>query len=847
MSSLKETTFLQSVKGKVLLGFLISCLALAASWVVSKVAFREVLRTVEDLSSPNDRLRLINEVFKDILQLDQLQKAQTVPGKSGKNAFMRQSEALRLKLDTLRYLSGTSSFQASRIDSMKEILKTRENIFDNYLKVRSGLVSNKVLSQQVESLSGLMKANATRTDSTLIKTEKSTTTTTMFREPIAPPQEEEKRGILGRWFGSKKSRKEEETTPANAPHRLVQKQEVKVEVDTLALAEKDSIIQKVGKAIRDIETGQRQRTERFVSREQELAAVGDALIGQLLTMMQEVENEVVRQTNLDSREARSLVNQSVGRIELIMLGFFFLTALLAYLIFTDITKSNRYRRELELAKEEAEYHSLAKQRFLSNMSHEIRTPLQSIIGYTEVLKRQKQPRHEDLETLHRSSEHLLHLVNEVLDYSRIISDQFTFEQQDFLITDLLHEVMDIVRPEARRKGLMLTLEQPFEPGTYLKGDPFRLRQILHNLLSNAVKFTEVGEVKVRVSQEGTDALQEVKFEVSDTGIGLTEAQQQRIFNQFEQADASIAGRFGGTGLGLSIVKALVEGQGGTIGVESTFGEGTTFAVWLPLTPGQTPNPCAEQPQAVPSAFEGKVWLVDDDPFILQWCATVLNEYGVEHRCFASPQAMLDEPWDEEITVVFMDMRMPGMNGVELCQRLRQRAGADVRFFVVTAQALPEERETLLKAGFDGLLMKPFRTHELLALLGQTTDLPAEPNEPPLTEKVELDLSYLHAMAMGDEDLIRDTLAHFAKDTRADLERLGQLPTLDGQAESMELIHRLAGRVGQVGARPLGARLRALEVALRARSQEVSEAEYTELLREVERLVNQIEEQVPHSI
>jgi signal transduction histidine kinase len=223
--------------------------------------------------------------------------------------------------------------------------------------------------------------------------------------------------------GSKKSKK----APLPEPAKVVQKQEVNVQVDTITVAQEDSTIERVGEAVHAIEKSQKIRTTSFIDREQELASAGNSLVQQLLDVMQKVEREVLKESDKGSLLKQKHCRKKYQGTRMGNAGVLFLTALLAYLIFTDITKSNEYRSQLEEAKEEAEYHSMAKQRFLSNMSHEIRTPLQSIIGYTEALKKDEKPRKQDLETLHSASEHLLYLVNEVLDYSRIISDRFTFE------------------------------------------------------------------------------------------------------------------------------------------------------------------------------------------------------------------------------------------------------------------------------------------------------------------------------------------------------------------------------------------------------------------------------------
>ncbi|KAA0989945.1 hybrid sensor histidine kinase/response regulator [Dyadobacter aurulentus] len=833
MSTLRDPSFLKSVKGKIFLGFFVASIALGASWLISNLAFKEILGRVEMISTPNDKLRLVNKIFKNILQLDHLQNARKVSDEEHKEQVLAKSVELVATLDSLSDMSIGDDLQIIRIDSMKKILRKREKIYGNYVTVRSKLVNTKTLEDEVKNISGLITTKL-KPDSTVVKTEKRTTTTTIYTEvPDSVQKAAAKKGFFNRVFGGNKKAKKAQPQP----NKVVQKQEVNVQVDTITVAQEDSTIEKVDEAVHAIEKAQKIRTTSFVDKEKELATAGNSLVNQLLNVMQEVESEVLSQSNRDSYQANNMVTKSVDMLQWVMLGFFFLTALLAYLIFADITKSNAYRSQLEEAKEEAEYHSMAKQRFLSNMSHEIRTPLQSIIGYTEALKKVDKPKKQDLETLYSASEHLLYLVNEVLDYSRIISDRFTFEERVFAINPLLNEVIQVLKPNASTKNLILRLENNLAPNLYLCGDPFRLRQVLYNLLTNAIKFTDTGEVVLKVSSVELDNNVQVEYTVTDTGIGLSPEQVQRIFNQFEQADSSISRRFGGTGLGLTIVKALIEGMGGNIRVKSSPGQGTTFFVTTSMKKAEALELAEEAPERN-YQIAGKVWLVDDDTFILKWCSSVLEMNGIPHNSFSSAEEVLSRPWDHQVKFVLTDMRMSGMNGAELCKRIRKIAGHDVKVFVLTAQALPEERANLLSLGFDGYLMKPFHSKELLELLESYSSPDVIAIVEPQQE--ELDFTMLDQMTFGDEGLMREILDQFVKDSRNDVDAL-ELHLETGELDKvMEIMHRMAGRTGQIGARDLSARFRNFELALREHPAQVSLAEMKQVTQSARGVIEQIE-------
>ncbi|MCE6992299.1 hybrid sensor histidine kinase/response regulator [Dyadobacter sp. CY323] len=836
MSTLRDQSFLKSVKGKVLLGFFVAFTAIGASWIITNYAFNGMLENLSSLSNPDDKLRLVNKIFKNILLLDHLQNARKVKGEEHNEQLFEQSAELMATLDSLKMLSLEDPHQIIRIDSMKKIILAREKIYGNYVKVRTKLVNNKALEDEVKSISGLITTTKKKPDSTVVKTEKRTTTTTVYTEtPDSIQKAREKKGFFNRVFGN--SKKAKKVVPAE-PTKVVQKQEVNIQVDTITVAQEDSAIEKVGEAVQAIEKSQKIRTTSFIDREQELATAGNSLVKQLLDVMQEVEGEVLKQSDQEGLQTQNIANQSREYLKYVMLGVSILIASLLYLIFTDIAKSNQYRAELEDAKEEAEYHSMAKQRFLSNMSHEIRTPLQSIIGYTEALKKDEKPKKQDLETLHSASEHLLYLVNEVLDYSRIISDRFTFENRVFAMNPLLTEVVQVLRPTAVAKGLVLRLENSLPANLYLNGDPFRLRQILYNLLTNAIKFTENGEVVLKV--HGVDFGNEIQLEyhITDTGIGLTPDQVQKIFNQFEQADSSISRRYGGTGLGLSIVKALVEGMGGTVKIKSIPGQGTTFSVSSTMKKAEALELAEETPERSYN-ITGKVWLVDDDAFILKWCSSVLQMNGIPHTSFSSAEEVLSRPGDNQVRFVLTDMRMSGMTGAEMVKRLRKNVPDHVKFFVLTAQALPEERNNLLNMGFDGYLMKPFHSKELLELL-ESSSVPTKSVSPP-APTAEIDFTSLNEMTFGDESLMREILDQFVMDSRKDIDAL-QIHLENRELHIVqELMHRLAGRIGQIGAKELSIRFRNFEIALRDDPSQVSVAEMWEVVENAKMTIEQVEE------
>src|SRR5690606_25989842 len=245
---------------------------------------------------------------------------------------------------------------------------------------------------------------------------------------------------------------------------------------------------------------------------------------------------------------------------------------------------------------------------------------------------------------------------------------------------------------------------------------------------NAIKFTAKGRVLLHVTDEPLGLKSRFVIRVEDTGVGIPKEDIGRIFQQYEQAGG--VSKEPGTGLGLHIVNMLVAKMGGTVLVDSEVGKGSVFTLNLKFETVHTAMPDAGKPADHMETYPRKVWIVDDDPLILEWCRAVLQKNGINHRCFSGPHEVLDTAWEREVGVILVDIRMPVMDGSTLCRRLREYIPAEVKIFALTAQALPEEQGSVLEEGFDGILMKPFREADLLKLLARAAAPSASSAAPP---------------------------------------------------------------------------------------------------------------------
>jgi len=380
--------------------------------------------------------------------------------------------------------------------------------------------------------------------------------------------------------------------------------------------------------------------------------------------------------------------------------------------------------ELREALQKAEEASQAKSDFVANVSHEIRTPLNAVLGLTRLLREEESipaEHQEHLSIIMSSGEHLLVIINDLLDFSKIEQGEIDLNVEDIQLDEVVKEVCTLMRPSAIEKGIELRLSLDSESQFSFSGDPVRIKQILVNLLSNSIKFTHQGHVHLSMFSDGKG---KIKFKLEDTGIGMSEEQCSRVFERFEQAESNTRIKYGGTGLGLAISKKLLEKMNGWISVESTPQKGTVFDFGFLLnSQGEKGNSSHTYQEELRVWAEinrkntHKALVVDDNSLNLKVAEAVLNKLGLEVETSISGEAAINLLGHEKYDIIFMDNNMPEMDGFEATRRIKNNPKtSSIPIVALTANAMTEDREKNLAAGLDDFLTKPIDVNQLLEVL-----------------------------------------------------------------------------------------------------------------------------------
>lgn len=484
------------------------------------------------------------------------------------------------------------------------------------------------------------------------------------------------------------------------------------------------------------------------------------------------------------------------------------------MFFSELCQRRNAEESMKKARNEAELANQAKSIFLAQMSHELRTPLNAVNGYTYLLERTNlsEQQNQYVENIRNSSTNLLELINEILDFSKIDMGHLEFEEVEFSLKEVVVEIQQLLRVQAKEKELYLNLEVDEQIPEVLLGDPLRLRQVLMNLVGNGIKFTEYGGVTIRVvCEEIKDGICLVSFEIKDTGIGISQEAMDKIFQPFTQSDASITRKYGGTGLGLPISSQIVSLSGDKthrIKVDSKLKEGSVFSFQMDYKVAKQRKHTVETEERLIDC-SGKTFLLTDDSKVnIQVQRDILQLTGARVlTALGGKQALELLQGEKKIDLILMDIRMPEMDGYETTRRLRNIAGYEkVPVLALTADATQEVEHNIKLAGMDGCILKPIKQEQLFqtirAFLGvgyQKNYMPAQSKEENVLEETEelfKEKQCLKNLA-GNENSLLQIMRTFFEIHKEDDKKLILYLKEKQWKEAEELLHLLKGVAGNL--------------------------------------------------
>ena len=493
-------------------------------------------------------------------------------------------------------------------------------------------------------------------------------------------------------------------------------------------------------------------------------------------------------------------------------------------IHLDITPQKELELSLEKARKEALYSAEAKETFLANMSHELRTPLNGIMGMVRELMRKtiNQTESKQLESVFFAADHLLNILNDILDLSRIDAGKMQIEKIGFRFNETILRAVDVINSKAEEKGLKIIQELPEEAGEILLGDPHRIKQILINIIGNSIKFTESGYIKIQMTLEKfTEDQRWVRIRIKDTGIGMDPGFMDNLFKKFVQEDASIVRKFGGTGLGLSITKELIELMGGTIAVQSAKGVGTEMTLTFPFRTGSESDlpKSADQSELPVGEIEGyRVLLVEDNELNQQVATMTLSHFGLKVEVASNGKEAVEILATEAFDIVLMDVQMPIMDGYEASRTIRNELHLEVPIIALTANALKGESDKCLSAGMNDFITKPFDEGTMLKTMAKwlkSKSLEAVGDEVLIRKseaiKAKLyDLSKLESISRGDYTFIKKVLGIFIEHTPSAIQEI-KVTASSGDFETMgKIAHRIKPSLDNLGIKTMFQVIRDIE-------------------------------------
>ncbi|CAI2765677.1 Sensor histidine kinase RcsC [Flavobacterium collinsii] len=597
--------------------------------------------------------------------------------------------------------------------------------------------------------------------------------------------------------------------------------------NTLSKQASDSILANSKKLLSNVKLKAEKKKESLNFEENKLLKNEIAISDQLRKVLRIIEREII----INSIKNNSLKEKSLKKVNEIVTASaiigLVLTLFFSILIVSDYSKSQVYKKKLEIANFKTKNLLKSREQLISTVSHDLKTPLSTIVGYSELLGNSDVNTKQSyfIKNIKNSSEYITQLVQDLLDFSQIEAGKITIEKVPFLLPEIIDEVAKSIQTVYKQKNIDLIINIDDKLNSRIVGDPFRLKQILSNIIGNAYKFTEEGFIKISVYvTENNDFF---IISIQDSGIGIEKGNQKLVFEEFAQANENIEKKYGGTGLGLSICQKIISILGGTLNLESTFGKGSTFQIQLPLLFDASQNTVIEEKQPIILNTQKQTFIVlDDDINLLNLTSGVLRQEKHQVFSFNSAQKALEAIESTPFDFIITDIQMPEMDGFMFLEKLKNSGYPTFKNQPVIALTGRTDLDATIytEAGFTTVIQKPYSPKILLETIHLILEHDTLPNAD-INKSEETITSELYALDTlkeflgNDEEALKEILKAFIENSSQNLNALENAIEEKNTAEINSIVHRMAPMFKQIQTCEIGEILRVLE----SKNLDISEA------------------------
>ncbi|WP_372640557.1 ATP-binding protein [Ancylomarina sp.] len=823
----------QHIKVKVIAGYLVLLITIVSAGFIGHSSYERLMNSVSQLSKPDAEISRMNHLLTDLSEAENHIRIYSLTKKDQYlKLFVKKVESIKYDLDSLRSSNIKNAHSIQMIDSMIFLIDVRSKKLNAFARIKKVKESINYTEQALKELSDASNYSRAELESSITKR---TIVDTIMK---TKKKVEEPKSFLGIKFGKKKESEYE------VVDRVIERQEVGI--DSSFILKQDSLFNSFKEELELSRRKEQKARERLMHEELKLVDENAIILQKIKKLLTELEQQQIRDITQKVTQTEQLAKDSIILITIVIIVGFIFGVLFILFTLLDLSKSDYLKKQLILAKGKAEKLARVKEEFLASMSHEIRTPLNALIGFSRQLEKTEMDAEQTkyVEVIENSSNHLLGLVNDILDLAKIEAGKLVIEKQSFEPKKLIQEVYNLLSVSANKKNIKFSWTYDGEEQYLFESDPFRLKQILLNLGSNAIKFTEEGAVSIKAVMETGADKNTFKVSLIDTGIGISSDKLEHVFEDFSQAESFSARKYGGTGLGLSISRRLARMLGGDLSVSSELGKGSEFRLDLPITKGEAirEESSVKLINKVPDELKQKRILVaEDDEYSSLLMQTIFKGWNLNPSFVNNGLKALECMQNSKFDILLTDIHMPEMGGVDLCKYIRTNLKSKMPIIALTANVRQVDLDKYIKEGMSAYLLKPFEEDALLETLCKQLKIEVEMS--PVEEVKSLyetshllfDLSEVEKFSGGDNALVNKILTSFTRIAKESLQLLKDASDGKHYKQIGEIAHRMLSSYRQLKIESASDILIELEKMIHQEPDELMSIE------EVNRAINKLEE------